>query len=355
MSAPLQTLRTSWEEEKQSAYLYRIMAEAEKGTSRETLFLNLSRMADQQAESWMAAIAKRGGDPTQLKYRPAMRVRFVARLVRRLGPRRLRGVLVALKVRGLSVYSAEPLSAVRGHETPKTMEDVGADIGERHRMKGATGNIRAAVFGINDGLVSNASLIFGVSAAASPDPHLILITGGAGLLAGALSMASGEYVSVRSQRELLEYQLGLEKAEMDEYPEEEAAELALIYEARGVPKDQAQSLAKHLTADPARALDALAREELGVDPNDLGSPWGAAISSFCAFAVGGVIPLIPFFITKQSWAFYASIGFTGVSLFGTGAVVSLFSGKHLLWSGLRMLLIGGGAGLITYLIGGLAA
>ena len=149
------------------------------------------------------------------------------------------------------------------------------------------------MFGVNDGLVSNAALIYGV-AGASPEPSVIVLTGVAGLLAGAFSMAAGEYVSVRSQREMFEYQIGLERDELEKYPDEEAAELALIYAAKGMDPDEARRLADTLMQDPERALDTLAREELGLNPDELGSPWVAAISSFAAFTAGAALPLLPF-------------------------------------------------------------
>ena len=169
---------------------------------------------------------------------------------------------------------------------PTTLEDVG----KRHRGVSGGGNLRAAVFGVNDGLVSNASLILGV-AGASANNSIILLSGVAGLLAGAFSMAAGEYVSVRSQREMFEHQIGLERDELAQYPEEEAEELALIYAARGLAREDAQKLAKAIIADPAQALDTLAREELGLNPEELGSPWGVAIFSFLSFAAGALMPL----------------------------------------------------------------
>jgi VIT1/CCC1 family predicted Fe2+/Mn2+ transporter len=212
------------------------------------------------------------------------------------------------------------------------------------------GNLRAAVFGVNDGLVSNASLILGVAGAAA-DIGVIVLSGIAGLLAGAFSMAAGEYVSVRSQREMYEYQIGLEADELEQYPEEEAGELALIYEARGIPHETAKKMADDIIADPDRALDALAREELGLNPDELGSPWGAAISSFLAFAVGGMIPLLPFLVLAHHGALPISIGLTAIALFSVGATLSLFIGRGAIRGGLRMLLIGGGAGALTFLIG----
>jgi VIT1/CCC1 family predicted Fe2+/Mn2+ transporter len=188
-------------------------------------------------------------------------------------------------------------------------------------------------------------------AGATADNKWILLSGAAGLIAGAFSMAAGEYVSVRSQREMFEYQIGLEQEELDHYPEEEAEELALIYQARGLPRDDAVRLAAQLTADPARALDTLAREELGLNPDDLGSPWGAALFSFSAFACGAAVPLMPFLFAGGARSMMIAIAMTVVALFAVGATLSLFTGRNAWWSGARMLGIGVAAGAVTYLIG----
>lgn len=329
----------SWQEEKRSAWLYRMVAECERGTSRAALFDELAQAADDQADIWLAAIAKRG-DPAPAPFHPDLRTRTVARLTRLFKPRAMRGVLAAMKVRGMVLYTQNP-----PHPTPLNRDD----IGKRHRS-GATGNaLRAGVFGVNDGLVSNAALIFGV-AGASPEPSIIILTGVAGLLAGAFSMAAGEYVSVRSQREMFEYQIGLERDELETYPDEEAAELALIYAAKGMDSVEARRLADKLMEDPERALDTLAREELGLNPDELGSPWVAATSSFSAFTAGAALPLLPFLL-GNSHALGTSIGLTALGLFLVGASMSLFTGRHALTSGLRMLAIGGAAGLATYFIG----
>jgi VIT1/CCC1 family predicted Fe2+/Mn2+ transporter len=225
-----------------------------------------------------------------------------------------------------------------------------SDVGQRHRGVGG-GNLRATVFGVNDGLVSNAALVLGV-AGAGAESSTVLMTGVAGLLAGALSMAAGEFVSVRSQREMFEYQIALEKEELAEYPEEEAEELALIYQARGLELEQARTLARTLFASPEQALDVLAREELGLNPDDLGSPWGAAGSSFAAFAVGAILPLLPFLagLTGQA-ALGVTIAVTVVALAAVGLAISLFTGRGAWTGALRMVLIGGGAGLVSWLVG----
>ena len=246
-----------------------------------------------------------------------------------------------MKVRGMSLYKRTASGQVASHQ----LDDVG-----HHRGLSGGGNLRAAVFGVNDGLISNASLILGV-AGANADNATILLTGVAGLVAGAFSMAAGEYVSVRSQREMFEYQIGLERDELAEYPEEEAHELALIYEARGIPRDEALRMATQIIADPERALDTLAREELGLNPEDLGSPWGAALSSFVSFGMGGSIPLLPFLFGLGKSSLLAVIALTAVALFAVGATLSLFTGRSALMSGARMLAIGAAAGGVTYSIG----
>jgi len=263
----------------------------------------------------------------------------------------MKGVLAAMKVRGMSIYSSSAHGGgahAGGHPMPSSLDD----IGRRHRGI-AGGNLRAAVFGASDGLVSNVCLILGVAGAAGGEGHTVLVSGVAGLLAGAFSMAAGEYVSVRSQREMFEHQIGAERDELAKYPDEEAAELSLIYQARGLGKDDADRMAARIVANPAYALDALAREELGLDPSALGSPIGAALFSFAAFAVGALVPLAPFVVGlgAGSAALVAAIALTGVALFGVGCATSLFSGRGTLRGGVRSLLIGAAAGAVTYGVG----
>ena len=332
---------SSWREEKQAAYLYHVVAEVEAGTPRASLFTELATEAEKQAVIW-ARLAREAGHTLPLHYTPDMRTHVVAALLRRFGARPLRIVLSAMKVRGMSLYT----HPMQGH----TSQQPGSEMGKRHRGMGSGGNLRAAVFGVNDGLISNASLILGMAGATS-DNALLLLSGAAGLIAGAFSMAAGEYVSVRSQREMFEYQIGLEKEELDHYPEEEAEELALIYQARGLPREDAVRIATQLTADPVRALDTLAREELGLNPDDLGSPWGAALFSFSAFSLGALIPLLPFLFAQGTTSLTIAIALTALALFGVGATLSLFTGRNAWWSGARMLAIGCAAGAVTYLIG----
>jgi len=331
----------SWAEEKRSAYLYRVVAASEAGTPREALFRELAREAERQAAIW-DRLARTAGRAVPDEFVPDMRTRVVAALVARLGVRPLRGVLTAMKVRGMSLYTHPS----PGHVAPQAVDQ----LEHRHRGVAGGGNLRAAVFGVNDGLVSNASLIMGIAGATS-ESHLILLSGVAGLVAGAFSMAAGEYVSVRSQREMYEYQIGLERDELEHYPEAEAEELALIYEARGHSREEAVSMAKNLTADPEKALATLAREELGLNPEDLGSPWGAALFSFFSFALGASIPLWPFLFAAREAGLLLAIPATAAALFAVGAMLSLFTGQRALYSGARMLAIGAAAGAVTYSIG----
>jgi VIT1/CCC1 family predicted Fe2+/Mn2+ transporter len=327
----------SWREEMQSAWLYRQLAACEPDVRIAGLFRALATAAERQAETWQPH-----GDAPPL-FAPSARARVAAHLARLLGPRRVRPMLAALKVRGLSAYDSRPAA---GHVMPTSV----AEVGRRHKGYGG-GNLRAAVFGVNDGLVSNTSLIMGV-AGASAGAGSVVTAGVAGLLAGALSMAAGEYISMRSQREMFEYQIGLERDELGEYPEEEAEELALIYAARGMDLEEARRITRDLVKNPEAALDALAREELGLNPDDLGSPWGAALFSFLAFAAGAMLPLVPFLLgLPLANAIAVAAVVAGIALFGVGAALSLFTGRQAFAGGLRMVLIGGGAGVVTWLIG----
>jgi vacuolar iron transporter family protein len=330
--------RENWFHERESAWLYRRVAEHEPDPRKQQLFNSLAEAAERQALRW----STHGG--AAAVFVPTLRARVVARLLSWVGPRPLKPALVAMKLRGLSVYDLAPLP---GHPMPTSVEQIGL----RHRRVSGS-NLRAAVFGVNDGLVSNLSLIMGVAGSGVAGGALILPAGVAGLLAGALSMAAGEYVSVRSQREMYEYQIGLEREELEEYPEEEAEELALIYNARGMELERAREASREIMADPQQALQALSREELGINPDDMGSPWGAAISSFISFAVGAVLPLLPFVVgASGTRGLTIAAGLSAIGLFAVGMAISLFTGRSAWRNGVRMVLIGTGAALVTWLIG----
>ncbi len=334
---------TGWHEERQSAWLYRILAEREADHPRRAqLFRDLADAAEHQAGAWVRRIEATG--QVLPDFHPTLRARIVAALIRRLPPAQLKGMLAAMKLRGLSVYSNA--GAPSSHPQPAR---AGAPEHFHHRLERG-GGLRAAIFGVNDGLVSNTSLLLGL-VGAGMNRSMIVLTGVAGLIAGAASMAAGEYVSMRSQREMFEYQIGLEREELELYPEEEAAELALIYSARGMDPEAARQLADETIARPEQALDALAREELGLDPDALGSPWRAAWASFTAFGVGAILPVLPYFFGTGHPALIAMLALAAVALAGAGLTTSLFTGRSALYSAIRMLLIGAGAGAITFLVG----
>jgi vacuolar iron transporter family protein len=321
-----------WRSEKTAAYLSNAVAAAEPDPANAALFKQMANAAEQQAGILAGDLKETPA------FVPPLRARIIARLVAVFGPRVMRPVLSATKVRGVSVYSGK-VAAPAGHPMPKTVEEVG----RRHSNFGG-GTLRAGVFGVNDGLVSNTCLVMGVAGAAA-EPNVIVLTGVAGLLAG-------EYISMLSQREMFEHQISQESEELKRYPKEEAEELALIYAARGIPIEEARDVSAHLIANPEKALDTLAREELGLNPDDLGSPTGAALSSFITFSLGASLPLIPFLFGMGNGILIASV-LSGTALFAVGALLSLFSGKSAWLSGLRMLVIGAAAAAATYGIGSL--
>ncbi|MDQ3492687.1 MAG: VIT1/CCC1 transporter family protein [Chloroflexota bacterium] len=224
------------------------------------------------------------------------------------------------------------------------------DRDESWHRASRSGTLRAAIFGINDGLVSNLSLVMGV-AGATADSRFVILAGVAGLLAGAFSMAAGEYISMQSQRELFQRQIQLEREEMRIMPDAEERELAAIYRSKGIPAAEAARLAQRLMQDPEAALDTKVREELGLDPDELGSPWGAAGSSFVAFVIGAIIPLVPYLLTSGASALIAAFVLALGALFVVGAGVSLVTGRSLIFSGLRQVSIGALAAGVTFLVG----
>jgi VIT1/CCC1 family predicted Fe2+/Mn2+ transporter len=334
-----------WESEKTAAYLSTAVAANETDPTRAKLFGDMAASAEKQA----GILAK---DLKQTpSFTPSLRSKITVLLVGVLGPRAMRHVLSASKVRGVSTYRSKVTPAgiegEEGHPWPTSAEDVG----RRHKTY-ASGTLRAGVFGVNDGLVSNTCLVMGV-AGAGTSPSVILLTGVAGLLAGAFSMGAGEFISMLSQKEMFEYQIAQEKDELERYPKEEAEELALIYAARGIPLKEARHLASHLVENPEKALDALTREELGLNPDDLGSPVGAAMSSFLMFSSGAVLPLIPYVFGYASHGILIASIISGTALFCVGAALSLFSGRNAFLGGARMLAIGATAATATYFIGSL--
>ena len=221
---------------------------------------------------------------------------------------------------------------------------------EHHTRGTGGGRLRAAIFGINDGLVTNASLVVGV-AAAEPGRQVVILAGIAGLVAGAFSMAAGEYISMSVQRELFESQIALERRELEDNPDWEREEVAIIFRAKGLPADDAERIADHIIAQPEVALDLMAREELGLNPDDLGSPIGAAVSSFASFAMGAVVPLLPYIVVSGSVALGAALVLAALVLMSVGGLTARLSQRPTWFGALRALGIGALATGVTYLVG----
>jgi vacuolar iron transporter family protein len=222
--------------------------------------------------------------------------------------------------------------------------------GRRHKTVGGNA-LRAAVLGANDGLVSNMSLVMGVAGATNGEQG-VLLAGMAGLLAGALSMALGEWISVKSSQELYERQMRLEMEEIESHPETETKELQLIYIAKGIPEQQAKEMAESVMSDKSHAHEILIKEELGINAEELrGSAWTAAIASFVLFAIGAIIPVIPFFFGGSYITVIWSVGLSAIGLFLIGSAITLFTGRSIWFSGFRQVIFGLAAAAITFFVG----
>ncbi len=384
--------------ERDAIVLYESLAKIEKDPVRAAAFERIAGNERRHADIWAGKLTELGATVPPPSTSPRARVRFIILAARLLGTRAVADLVKALEGDEEEIYDAQASgpevaaiaaderehariwdelgapgrAAATGPTPPQprrrwpsirratasrgTTSSSAAEIAERerwHRTSGRSGTLRAVIFGVSDGLVSNLSLVMGVAGAASQNPSFILLAGIAGLLAGAFSMAAGEYISMQSQRELFERQIALERAEIEAMPEEEEAELAAAYRAKGFSHDEAAAIAHRIFQDPKAALDILVREELGLDPDELGSPWGAAAGSFVAFAIGAIIPVIPFLFGGGTAVIAASLALSLAALFLVGAGVSLLTGRGVLFSGFRQLGIGLAAATVTYLIGSL--
>lgn len=357
--------RANLQDEVDSASLYRIMAESERQPQLAQVYRRLAEVEERHVGFWEERL-RAAGAPVPPR-RPSRRSRVMAWLARRFGPGFVLPSVVQAEGQDSSDYTRQAES--RGTVMPGEEASHGRVLGTilattrggvegsalarlegRHRAMGGNA-LRAAVLGADDGLVSNLSLVMGVAGAALAN-RAILVTGFAGLLAGATSMALGEWLSVQSSRELHQRQISVEADELAEHPEEEEEELALIYEAKGLDPEAARATAARLIASPETALDTLAREELGVDPEELGgSAWEAAFTSFFLFAIGAIVPVSPFLFLSGMAAVATSLAVSALALFGIGAAITLMTGKGVLASGTRQVLFGLGAAASTFLIG----
>jgi VIT1/CCC1 family predicted Fe2+/Mn2+ transporter len=350
-------------DERDGAALYEGLAKYEKDPQKSRSFREIAEAERRHAEIWARKLEKEGiAIPPD---RPSSRIRALIWLARRLGTAAVVPMVLEAEATDADKYDAQGGDAApiadeeREHRRtlvgmtrgqPTEARDLIAIRERWHRSSSSAGSIRAAIFGMNDGLVSNLSLILGV-AGAGVEPRTVLLTGFAGLLAGAFSMAAGEYTSVASQRDLLQRQVELERREIAEAPEEEAAELALIFKQKGLSTEQASRTAAELLKNADSAADTLVREELGLDPTDLGSPVGAAVSSFAMFSVGALVPIVPFLLTTGPLAVGVSAGLAFLVLAGVGGLVGFLSGTNLFLSAARMAGLAALAAGVTYAVG----
>lgn len=357
--------RRNFQDEIDSAAQYRAMAESERDAATAQIYRELAAMEEKHAAFWEDRLRKANAKVPPRA--PSWRARVLSFVARRFGAHMVLPTVATREYKDRNLYVGQPetqntkmVAQERSHarvlQSIMIARATGAPGGEvarvegRHRRVGGNA-LRAAVLGANDGLCSNLALIMGV-AGASPTGKGVLLAGVAGLVAGAFSMAFGEWISVTSSRELAEREVGVEREELENEPEEEREELQLIYQARGFPKDEAKELSERLLQDPKNALDVLTREELGIDPSELGgSPRTAAITSFLLFAFGAAFPLVPFAIARGTVAFASSVAVSALVLFTIGAAISVLTGRSALWSGARQLVIGLAAAGVTYGIG----
>jgi VIT1/CCC1 family predicted Fe2+/Mn2+ transporter len=365
MADDIKRFQDNLRDELNGAALYTALAEAEADPVRKDLFLQLAKSESAHAQFWRDKLTAAG--VKQVAHVPDFRTRLLARLARRFGPRFVLPSIAAAEYADRDKYAAQAdaqsLSAEeRGHAAivhavaqpgARGGGVTGAEIAaaEPWHRGGSGNNLRAAVLGANDGLVSNFCLIMGIAGAGTAQKG-ILLTGFAGLLAGACSMALGEWLSVTNARELAQTQISKEAEELEHTPEAEQHELALIFQAKGLPREEAQRVAGTLMRDKKSALDTLAREELGIDPTELGgSAWAAAGTSFALFAIGAVFPIAPFLLAKGPAALFGSMAVSALALAAIGMLTSLFNGRSPLFSAGRQIVFGCVAATITYGLG----
>ena len=358
--------------ERDAIALYDELARIEKDPRRADAFRTIAGNERRHAGIWADKLRELGADVPE-PGGPRLRIRTILFVARIFGTHTVRDMVQALEGDEEGIYAEQSspeveaiaaderehaeiwqrLSAGRAAASHAGHGPRPSDIaaGERWHHAGRSGTLRAVIFGVSDGLVSNLALVMGVAGASGGEGSFVLLAGIAGLLAGAFSMGAGEYISMQSQRELFERQIALERAELEAMPHEEQRELAQVYRSKGFTEAEAATIAERIFRDPKHALDTLVREELGLDPDELGSAWGAAFGSFVAFGIGALIPVIPYLITVGQPAFFAAIVLSAAALFAVGAGVSLLTGRSPLFSGGRQVLIGAAAAGVTYVVG----
>jgi vacuolar iron transporter family protein len=348
--------------ERDAAALYSRLAKTETG-ERQKIFQELAAVELRHAAHWEGKL-RDAGENVPAPGGPSLRTRILSLAASKLSVNAVLPMIERAEKADAGTYDKDPDAAPgmaadeHGHARAiaKLIEggrpSPRAQIARRepwHRTD-RSGALRAGVFGVSDGLVSNTALVMGVAGSGAAR-SVIMLSGIAGLLAGSFSMAAGEYVSMASQREMYQREISLEAAELEEKPEEEREELVLLYRAKGLERRDAERLADQIMSDRKVALDTLAREELGLDPTQLGSPLSAAVSSFLTFAVGALVVVLPYFIGGGTAALVTAVVLAALALLGVGAGIGILNGRSAVRSGLRQLILGGLAALVTFGIG----
>ncbi len=361
---PAKDFAASVQTEVDAAFLYEKIAGAETDPGIAGIFKNLAEIERGHAAKMLDRMQQQGLGVALPP--PSWRARVLDRIGKLFGYDYIIGVMMdteksiaqaivkqkeagKMRVSGKEDTHVKILQSLLKNQSRVSGEQL-SRIEGRHKTVGGNA-LRAAVLGANDGLVSNLSLVMGVAGATSGKSE-ILLAGSAGLLAGALSMALGEWISVKSSQELYERQMALEMDEIIANPEGELKEITLLYIAKGIPEEQARAMAQKAMSDKDQAHELLVKEELGINPEELkSSAWEAAITSFVLFAIGAVIPLAPFFWCGGYMAILASAAFSTLGLFVIGSAITLFTGKSIWFSGMRQVIFGLMAAAITFGIG----
>lgn len=367
-AADIARYRDNLRDEVDGAALYRLLARAEPDPHLAGIYEKIAGSEDRHRELWETRL-REAGEPIP-DFKPSFRIRFMGWCARRFGTRAVAPFVSAMEARATGIYDAQPEAIEAGlprdersharlfreisHGGRPAAESVSiAKVEGRHRYATSGNALRAAVLGMNDGLVSNFLLVMGF-AGANPGRAVVFLAGVSGLLAGAISMALGEWISVRSSAEAFNRQLAIEREELEYMPEEEEAELTLIYQAKGFSEEEARAFAHTVLSNKETALDTLVREELGMSADETGDPWTAAVASFILFTLGALVPLLPWMFVGGGIAIALSAILAGAALFASGSFITLFTGRGAIFSGMRQLVFGMFAAVVTFGIGALA-
>jgi predicted membrane protein (TIGR00267 family) len=360
--ADLDAFAHHWQDEAEAAYLYRLLAEAEHDPHKRDIYSRLAHVEERHTRIWGELLESNGRAPA--KFRPGARARLLALLGRTMGPRVLLPMLLAEEGREVRGYlemhrglapgaagQTEALLLAReSAEHATTLGEISGGGPEPWHRIGSGGFLRNVVYGFNDGLTANFGLVAGVIGATAAQQRSVIVAGVAGLIADALSMGASGYLAAKSEQEVYQHEIGMERAEVELMPEVERDELALIYELKGMAKDEAHQLATEIMADPRRMLEEQVREELKIGEQTtsaLREGWTTGIAT----AVGAIIPVLPFFFAHGRNAIAISFSVAMLSHFLVGAARSIFTGRGVFRSGFDMFVVGMGVAAVGYVVG----